>query len=379
MALRPQETIQKVLISTTSYFTGEYENRNVMLAHAFPNLYDQSALIRWSEGPASRSAFILAFETGPIDDQPGVPLPDYSTYGEFICTYLATLFGKRFDCHGIIEGNGIFHIPDLSQFGCLCNHHLPHNSHDPRIDFSVPLNLSEISRIENLFFDTTLDSKFVRTFTVAAKFYLQALQNVESDPEVAYLHLITAGEILSNFYEYNKDQLLDDEITQVLTTIRTSPAFPEGEKVAKIIEDRLWQVRKRFVKTIVQLIGQDFFERSEAYQPVEGQISVMFKAASFEKSVSAAYDLRSWYVHRGTPFGKYISPGHRKFEVQSFPLAGKDKELGRILTNAPTFIGLERIMRYSLLQFAKLNGAYVEPMVKQNGEDVSPQGDNIYE
>ena len=358
MALRPEETIQKALISTTSRLVGEYEKNGVLLTHAWPDFRDPSASVRWSEGPASRSAFIFAFETEPVEKKSG-PLPEYSPVGESICAYLAVLFGKRFDSHGLVEGSGFFHIPDLTEFGHLCDQHLPQNSHAPRIDFPVPLNLGEISRIERLFLGTTLDLKFLRAFQGATKFYLQALQNAEHDPEVAYLHLITTGEILSNFYEYEKDDLLDEQSKQALTKIREG--LPDGVQVANFISGKLLQVKRRFVETIVRLIDQDFFQRSEARQLFLG-----FKADSFRDSVSAAYDLRSRYVHTGIPFGGWVSlnASGMNNEMQVGKPVVEDKEQGKILAKAPTYIGLERVMRYCLLQFAKSEGVYVEPNIE---------------
>lgn len=368
MTLRPQETIQKALISTTSRLVGEYEKNGVLLTHAWPDFYDRSASVRWSEGPASRSAFIFAFETEPVENKSG-PLHDYSPMGGLICAYLAVLFGKRFDSHGLVEGSGFFRVPDLTQFGHLCDHHLPQNSHAPRIDFPVPLNLGEIARIERLLLDNTLDLKFLGTFQGATKFYLQAMQNAEHDPEVAYLHLITAGEILSNFYEYEKDQLLDEQSNQALTKIREG--LSDGAQVASFISGKLLQVRKRFVQTIVQLVDQDFFQRSEAREPFAG-----FKAESFRASVSAAYDLRSRYVHTGIPFGRWVSlkVGGMNNEVQVGQPVVDDKELGKILVKAPTYIGLERVMRYCLLQFAKLKGVYAEPSIESesNAQQCAP-------
>jgi hypothetical protein len=229
--------------------------------------------------------------------------------------------------------------------------------------------LGEISRIERLFLGTTLDLKFLRTFQGASKFYLQALQNAEHDPEVAYLHLITTGEILSNFREYEKDDLLDDQSKQALTKIREG--LPEGMEVANFISGKLLQVKRRFVETIVRLVDEDFFERSEAREPLAG-----FKADSFRDSISAAYDLRSRYVHTGIPFGRWVSlnPGGMNSEVQIGKPVVEDKEQGKILAKAPTYIGLERVMRYCLLQFAKSEGVYVEPNIESasNAQQFAP-------
>ncbi|MCL4748274.1 MAG: hypothetical protein KJZ83_23120, partial [Burkholderiaceae bacterium] len=79
----------------------------MLIAHAWPDFYDHTASARWSEGPASRSAFVFAFQTEnlPADS---ASIPNYSPMGDLICAYLAVLFGKRFDNHGLLEGSGFF-------------------------------------------------------------------------------------------------------------------------------------------------------------------------------------------------------------------------------------------------------------------------------
>ncbi|MGO9122055.1 MAG: hypothetical protein ACLQPD_31140 [Desulfomonilaceae bacterium] len=352
MMLRPAKTTQKALISTTSHLVGEYEKNGMLLAQAVPDSHRQSIWIRVSEGPASRNAFIFAFETEPVESG---PVPEYSYVAEMICSYLAVLFGKQFDNHGLVEGIGIFWVPDLTKFTHLCDHNLPQNSHEPRIDFSVPLDLREVNRMERLFLDHTLDPQFRRSFQGAAKFYLQALQNFQNDPEVAYLHLITTGEILSNFCRYEKDELLDDDTKRVLAKITDELA--DGKKIATFVSGKLLQVKKRFVQTILQLVDSSFFQRSECRNPVGS-----LKADSFDASVSA-YDLRSRYVHTGIPFGRWVSlrTGGMNNEVQIGPPVVEDKEFGKILEKAPTYVGLERVIRYCLLRFAQLQDAYIEP------------------
>lgn len=357
MTLRPTETIQKALISTTSRLVGEYEKDDVLVTHAWPDFYDR--MDRWSEGPASRSAFIIAFKTKPVDKVAGRTIPNYSPMGKLACSYLSVLFGKRFDSHGLLENSGFFHVPDLTQFGHLCNHNLPFNSHKSRVDFPVPLNLVEVARIKKLIHDENLDSRFETVFQVAAKFYLQAIQNAELDPEVAYLHLITAGEMLSNYHEYEKTTLMDDETKHVLKQIRSE--LQNGNKIADFISSRLLLVKRRFVETIINHVDDSFFNRTESREKY-GQ----FKKETFRNSISAAYDLRSRYVHTGVPFGGWIS--FWQYEVQFGQPVVEDKGLGKILALAPTFTGLERVIRYCLLRFAELHGAYVEPPTESDAD-----------
>jgi hypothetical protein len=352
MGLRPAETTHKALISTTSRFYGEYEADNILLTHAWAFSHRQ-LIDRLAEGPASRSAFIFVFEAEPPDAPSGL-LPDYSPSGDLMCAYLAVLFGKRFDSHGLLESNGFFQLPDLSQFGHLCNARLPQNSHRPRIDFPVPLNLVEVSRIDRLFSDDMLDRRLLKIFQGASKFYLQSLQNAEHDAEVAYLHLITAGEILSSFFPYEKDELLDAETKHYLDQVGSGMA--DGPRIARFFSGKLHLVKRRFVETIVRLTeGVNFFDRSESSQQYAS-----LKSETFRESVAAAYDLRSTYVHTGVPFGQWVSENHCNNEVQiGKPLLG-DTETEKILFRAPTYIGLERIIRHSLLRFAQMKGVYVE-------------------
>ena len=326
-----------------------------MLTNAWPGFHDRSASIRWQEGPASRSAYIFAFRTEVAEKSQGKKLPDYSPTGDIIAAYLSVLFGKRFDSHGLIEGTGHYHTPEFSQFGTLVNSSLPQNSHRSRPDFGIPLNLSEAARLAPLLWGDSLPIDFVHAFQGSAKFYSQALRNFENDPEVAYLHLISAGEILSNFHDFDKHDLLDVTTKRYLSDIRKS--LDNGDKVASHIESRLLLVKRRFVETIVGLVDESFFEKSEAEEGFGG-----FQVESFRKSIAAAYNLRSKYVHTGAPFGRWVSlqMGGRNQEVQVGKPVVNDKELSKILEHAPTLVGLERVVRYCLYQFAVRHGALVK-------------------
>jgi hypothetical protein len=267
---------------------------------------------------------------------------------------MSVLFGKRFDSHGLIEGSGFYHAPEFSEFGLLVNPSLPQNSHHPRSDFGIPLDLSEVARLAPLLLHDSLPIDFVHAFQGSARFYCQALRSFEKDPEIAYLHLISAGEILSNCHDYGSRELLDGATKEYLDEIRKS--IGNGDKIAAHFEGRLHFVKRRFVSTILDLVDGSFFERSEAEDGFG-----RFKVDSFRKSVAAAYDLRSKYVHTGAPFGRWVSlrMGGQNNEVQAGKPVINDKQLSSVLERAPTLIGLERVIRYCLYQFALRNGALV--------------------
>ncbi|MCC6579082.1 MAG: hypothetical protein IT440_01475 [Phycisphaeraceae bacterium] len=326
----------------------------VLLTHAWPSFCDRSALSRLFDGPVSRSAYIFAFRSNDVSVGPG-PIPDYTPTGDMLCAYMALLYGKRFDHHGLVEGSGLYHVPNMAEYANLYQHSLPHNSNTPRADYAVPLSLVEMKRLRPLFDGTAVDQRILHTFQTCAKFYLQALQNAERNPEVSYLHLITAGEILSNYYEYDKNELLDEESLRILEVVRRD--VDDGQKIAKQIIGKMLQIKKRFLITISNLIDESFFSRTEAPNMRFG-----FLGDSFMKRMASAYDLRSKYVHTGIPFGSYVSLTLGKYnnEVQAgAPVVDEDKELEKLIGHAPTLIGLERVIRYVLLKYAEMHGVYI--------------------
>lgn len=355
--LRPSETIQKLLISTTSRLLGEFDSERLLVTHAWHSFHDHRKKIAYAEGPLSRSPYVVAFETPTYSKEAGSMLPDYTGVGDIICVYLSILYGKRFDSHGLIEGGGFFQVPDYSMFQTITQSGIPQNSHSPRCDVAIPLNLVEISRIEPLI-HSEQDERFIRFLQAAGRFYLQALQHFEERPDVAYLNLITAGEVLSNYYDYDKDELLDAQAKDILYKI--SSASDGGEKLAKQIKGRLYQVKRRFVKAINDLLKEQFFSTSESVVD-----AVALKKEDIGERLSAAYDLRSRHVHSGIPFGKWMSMGlgGGVCEIQyGTPVVG-DKEFEKILAKAPTYYGLERIIRYCLLRFIHTHGISIDPQL----------------
>ena len=364
--LKPDETVQKALISTTSRMVGEYENKGIVITHAWPNVYDSSATFRMFETPLSRSGFIIAFETPPIEKRPGVIIPNYTPRGENICAYLSVLFGKRFDCHGLVEGTGFYQIPDLTAYTRICDPKLPFNSHEERNCFPVSLKIDQFSLIERVFTDTTIDATLMPRLNAICKFYMQALQNAEYNPEVAYLHLITAGEILSSFFEYSKEEILDEITVADLDIIKNN--IKDGDKIAKRMRKRFTAVKKSFVKSLCSLLDDSFYMTAGSEKKF-----VHFKSENIDKNIGAAYDLRSRYVHTGVSFGMWIGTSRDHDDLRSGKPVVGDAEFAEILQKAPKFTGLERLMRYCILKFMSSHGLLVSAQ-NELGAEVSEFG-----
>lgn len=358
---RPPETVHRILISTPSQLVAEFESELFLVALALWNSHDSRHQVGMVQSPLSRNTYVLSFEVQPWTEEVGSILPNYSWVGETFCIYASILFGKRFDSHGLIEGIGCFHVPNYAVFQATTKPSLPQNSYAPRRDIDIPLDLRELSKIDALFHDGQ-DPKFTNFLQTAGRFYLQALQNFEDRPDVAYLNLITAGEVLSNYYDLDKDSLLDDDAREILDEI--SKASPNGPRLAKRIKGRMFQVKKRFLNLFSILLTDPFFLQSEAEEDC-----FRLKKEDIAKRMSAAYDLRSLHVHTGLPFAKWIASGiGRSSEVQF----GKPTEGGEKFRNAvvlaPTYFGLERAIRYCLLRFMHTHGISIDPRLSDTPE-----------
>jgi hypothetical protein len=189
----------------------------------------------------------------------------------------------------------------------------------------------------------------------AAKFYQQALQNVETEPEVAYLHLITAGEILTNAHRPESDEYIDESVGAILDKVRQN--VPNGEKAAKILANRMRQIKHRFRLTVGDFIDEQFFDATKNEPNFK-----KLRKDDFSKRISAAYDIRSRYVHTGCSFGGWIAPWRDRLEevCPGTPRIA-DEELAELIQAAPTYIGLERVIRYCLFRFAERHRLFIDP------------------
>lgn len=370
-SLKPDESHHSFLLSSTSRFVGEYESDDLLLTHAWPQLADSAKMAAgMQENPYSRNYYMLVAKIPvepPPNPQQGLrPIPDYSHLGELFCSCLSVLFGKRFDNHGMIQGSGRFHSPFQGLHPPTPYPHLGPNSHQPRKDLGIPLNLVEFGRITPLFRRQDLDEKAETIFAAASRFYLRSLRSFDADPEAAVLDLVTCGELLSGYYEYPEDALCDDTSRHVLETIEKG--LPNGRTVVKALKGRLRQIKRRYVLSILQLLKDEFFAGTEARQPFAS-----LQRDKIEKRIAASYDLRSLYVHTGVRFGGWMKP-HGAIMNETMlgtPVIDDDKRLAKVLALVPTYPGLERLMRYCLLRFQHLHLAPVAPALDGPGLDLA--------
>lgn len=352
--LRPDASVQKLLLSTPAHFVGEFDTPDMLITHAWPPLYTGRRQWFGNGGDSlSRTAIVLAFRTPPPEEPaPGLVIPNYENAGEVLASLLSVLFGKKFENHGPFEMSGSFGMPDLAAFATPCEPRFRQNDGRPRVDRPVPLDLREVRRIAPIL-GAPRDDHRVASFLSAARFYRRALLSIENDAEGAYLNLITAGEIISNFHAPSEEEALDEEARTALARIANE--MEDGDRLATFLRGRLRGIKRRFVGAITSMVDDSFFDRWEA----ENQWG-SFKKEGFPGRIAAAYDLRSRFVHSGYPFGHWINLRMSEYEVQLGEPMVADREMAKILAKAPLFSGLERVTRYVLLTMAADLGADVE-------------------
>jgi hypothetical protein len=155
------------------------------------------------------------------------------------------------------------------------------------------------------------------------------------------------------------DELLDDATKTTFKRIQKE--VRNGDRLVRQLKGRMKQVKRSYTRTLLTLLtnvlGVDFFSGSECTFEHGGSL----QREDIEKRLSASYDLRSHYVHTGARFGRVTRPnGSIMNEVQlgTYPVA--DKDLAKTIKFAPTYFGMERIIRFCLLRFIHLHGVPID-------------------
>jgi hypothetical protein len=232
--------------------------------------------------------------------------------------------------------------------------HLPAFNHAPRKSDPIELNLIHIAKIRTLLDGDPQKAEVCRILQAAARFYSRALTLWDEQPELAFLDFVTCGEIISNAVSLPPEELYDPELLGILARVESETR--DGKANADFLKSRLFQVRRRFVKGLTQLIEDSFYEQSEAKQAY-GAI----KKDEITDRLRAAYDLRSRYVHTGVQFGGWLDDfGSDMADFMFGQPVLDDADLKRLLTRTPSLLGLERILRHCIITSAKRNGLYRE-------------------
>lgn len=355
--LKPQDTVQKILLSSPAKIVGGFSDTALLISHAWPTSPRQVHTQFYGEGTVFARTFLVgAYETEPLlereNDNPRI-LPRYDWVGDRLCILLSILFGKRFENHGFLESHGMFNLPDLGGSPPILGRALPFLSDGPRVDLGIPLNLVEFGRIAPLMLDESCNGLAADTLFTAGRFYVRSLRTSGDEPDLAYLDLVSCGEALSGYYEYSDAEIYSTEMLKLLDEIRTACA--RGEKKARVLKCHLRQVKQRWLRTLLALLQPSFFDATESLEDW-----CRLRRVGLEKRLKAAYDIRSKYLHSGSTFGGHLMVGRFLNEVPAGQPVVEDQDWGKALGAAPTIVGLERILRYALLRFIHIHACRID-------------------
>jgi hypothetical protein len=154
-------------------------------------------------------------------------------------------------------------------------------------------NLGELSKwlesVENL------DSNYHQRFILAVKLYHRALLMIEEHPDMAYLNLISAIEVLCKEVDIGEVKLADLENEKLAELINCI----ENEKLRKTIEQTILKreqfIGRRFVAFILDYSEKDFWTTE---RPEYGAI----KRDDLPEILKRIYDQRSNTLHNEDPF-----------------------------------------------------------------------------
>lgn len=347
--LRPDRRIHKLLISTPSHFVGEYTSADLLITHAWPSFAHGSTYSMLHSGAPTERTFLMVAFPGPSDDERAGarrrPLTDFSYVGDIVCAFLALLFGKRFDNHGLVETHGFFQIPFLESLTPVSLRFCPPFDNTPRREAPVELHLARVVLLQPIlrpYFDESVESKELDILFAAARFYLEALQRVEHEPDLAFIALVSAGEVFASLLEFSEAELFDDRMLALLNDVESKL----GSDTRKKISNRLFQVRRKFATGLARFTSPPLFAGSASNHPL-----AILPTDELPQRLRAAYDLRSRYMHTGQRFGGWISPQRGLEDITMGRPVVDDREFETILMRTPTFVGLERLVRFVLLRY----------------------------
>lgn len=194
-----------------------------------------------------------------------------------------------------------------------------------------------------------LDSTYHQRFILAVRLYHRAILLIEEQPDMAYLNLISAIEVLCQETDIGEITLsdLDQKLAQLV-------GFVENEDLQNKIEQTILKreqfIGRRFVAFILEHVEESFW--TEEKRPKHGEI----KPEELHDLLKRIYEQRSRTLHSGEPFPPSIfSPPIMEAEID-FSLGminGEKKWEPKDFIPHPYFF--ERLVNHVLRNFIKRN------------------------
>jgi hypothetical protein len=202
------------------------------------------------------------------------------------------------------------------------------------------------------FLDTvkTLDRRLHQDFILACHHYARAVREVGVDPEMVFIRLVSAIEVLSKNETLNrKDDTLEEQ--EIARIIANSNLSPEQRKELKTAFD-VRKSRKKFTRFIEQHSGGYF--KGGNFKAKRLKI----KRAGLGKVLRIIYDARSKYLHAGEPmFLSTPFKGGEKWDTDPILGIWVDSRRFDAVQKLPYAHFFEGLVRHCLLNYLKANSS----------------------
>ncbi len=264
------------------------------------------------------------------------------------CANLMSLaYGKRVEFLGMISSGGTFAVTRSasSDFGFPAH---PFISNRPRVDRAPcpadrkdTFNLAAADTI--LWVLDELQNERVWPLLTATDFYAHALRSYRSDPDSAYLSLVTAGEILADAEQPDPEPFFGEQAREFLEALQAAQVDEKWQTYAR---KNLFAATARFVGVLRDALDDEFFERTEAHTDTP---PFRITKDKIEKALRATYGVRSLLSHAGIRISNWLH-ADQFYEVPIGRPVMRDQRAAKALESCLTILGLERVIRYALLR-----------------------------
>ncbi len=348
--MKLNENIFRFIISSPSRFVDNYVRKNIRIDH-FWDFNDSANLkIQQIENPFSRNYYVITLRRKQPKDENG-KVKSYNMFkndGNEVMMIMSVLFGKRFDFHGNLQSGNFLSKPNINNIIALDTYNWPFNSYKKRIDTNIDLKLSNLSLCKNIIDKIGRQRpKSHTTFFNASNLYCRALQNFDENPDLSYIDLVSAGEILTANFKMKEKYLYDESLKSIFSSIKDN--CKDYINIIDNLKSRLYQVRTRFANGLSTLLDDSFFLHTYS---TNKQWSI--QKENILTNLKYTYDLRSQLIHSGLEIGRVLNIDNLGAELFSVIPLGISKDNFKKLSKSLNFIGLERVIRYSLLKLIKV-------------------------
>ena len=264
------------------------------------------------------------------------------------CANLMSLaYGKRVELLGMISSGGTFSVTRAAGADYGVPHH-PFISNRPRVDRAPcppgprdTFNLAAADTI--LWVLEELENESVWPLLTATDFYAHALRTYRSDPDSAYLSLVTAGEILADAEQPDPEPFFGEQAREFLEALQTAKVDEKWQTYAR---KNLFASTARFVGVLRTALDDEFFERTEAHTDTP---PFRITKDKIDKALRATYGVRSLLSHAGIRISNWLH-ADQFYEVPIGRPVMSDQRAAKALESCLTILGLERVVRYALLR-----------------------------